>query len=406
MNGQEIKILFYKDKGYLTSERAMSIEQFDIPQEITEFKRSYWVVKVLDYAENEIFCQVLTCHLGHIDFDENQKSFADKLNKIQSVKFRNIITQGVLWGLSKTAKKAIKPLTYNPQETIYNSEPYVERPFKQNITETFDMPLKNVQFQQGGVSFNKKFYEHRDTIKLTINNSDIQEEFDAIKNYFANVLNTKKIKVSVNIEILDHIVTFIEVNSPEIDRIDKSLIENVKIEFIKSITKKRTDIVTDKNIFTMEEYLNIFRDKVEFTSNPFYNNEKELLEDLLSISKTKHYKHLRFLSSKHSHQIMKLRFVHKPLSFIFLIQGKDNYHIVWETLNTEEATYIWHITKDINFVKLTLEKINDVIKLIKTEGKISYLNSTDDKVTRIYHDYSDSKDGFVKWKNDLEFVIT
>lgn len=407
MNGQEIKILFNKDKAYLTSDRAMPLEQFefDIPK-TREFVRSYWIVKILSYSENEIFCQVLTYHLGSTEFDENQKSFVDKLNKIQKVRFRNINTFGMFMCAPRTAKGAIRPLTYKPQETVYNPEPYVEQPYKQSIRDTFEIPLKNVQFKQGCVSFDKKFYEHRETIELTILNADIQEEYDAVKNYFANVLKTKKIKVTVNIEIIDHIVISIEAKSPEIDRIDKSLIDNVKIDFIKSIIKKRIDIDTDKNILTMEEYLNTFSDNNELTSNPFHNNDKEFLEDLLSISKTKHYKHLRYLSSKHSHQIMKLRFVHNPLSFIFLIHGKENYHIVWETLNTEEATYVWHIKEDINLVKMTLDKINDAIKLIKTQGKIAYIRATEHDFTRIFHDYSNTIDGFIKWKGELEYKLT
>lgn len=401
MNGKEIKILFNKEKAYLTSDRVMSFEQIGIPGAIKEFVRSYWIVKVLDYTENEIFCQILTYHLGATEFDENQKSFADKLNKIQTVRFRNINTLGMLRAMPRTANGAIKPLTYKPQEVLYDSVEFVKESFKQNIRDTFFVSLKNVQFKQGGVSFNKKFYEHKGTLELTIPNPDIQEEFDSVKNYFANVLKTKKIKVTVNIEIIDHVVIFVEVKSPEIDRIDRNLIDSVKIEFVKSTTKKRVDINSDKNVYTMEEYLDTFSDNA-LTSNPFYDNDKELFEDLLSISKTKHYKHLRFLSSKHSHQIMKLRFVHKPLSFIFLIHGKENYHIVWETLDTEEATYVWHITKDINVVKMTLQNINDVIKLIKTEGKIAYINSSEDKFTRIFHDYSSTIDGFIKWKEELE----
>jgi hypothetical protein len=155
----------------------------------------------------------------------------------------------------------------------------------------------------------------------------------------------------------------------------------------------------------MDEYFDTFADE-KFKSNTFYSNDKELFEDLLTISNTKHYKHLRFLSSKHSHDTMKLRFVHKPFSFIFLIQGDRNYHIIWETLDTEEATYVWHITKDINLLKMTLRKIEDIINVIKVQGKTAYISSTEDPFRRIYHDYSELVDGFVKWKGELENILT
>src|SRR5690606_31146020 len=104
---------------------------------------------------------------------------------------------------------------------------FVRQPHKVSIKETFYVPLKNVRFKLGGVSFDKKFKEHKKTLELTIPNYDIREEFDAVKNYFANVLKTKKIEVTVDIEITDNEVTSIEAKSPEIEKIDKQLIDNV-----------------------------------------------------------------------------------------------------------------------------------------------------------------------------------
>ena len=131
-----------------------------------------------------------------------------------------------------------------------------------------------------------------------------------------------------------------------------------------------------------------------------------MFEDLLKISNKKHYKHLRFLSSKHSQDLMKLRFVLKPLSFIFLIEGDRNYHVVWETLDTEEATYVWHNNnKDINLLKPTLQKIEDIINLMKVQGKATYLSSTEDEFRRIYHDYSNDVNGFINWKEELEGIL-
>jgi hypothetical protein len=157
----------------------------------------------------------------------------------------------------------------------------------------------------------------------------------------------------------------------------------------------------DKNLFTLDEFFDGFKENT-LKSNVFYGHEDELLDDLLLISKTKHYKHLRYLSSIHAHNTMKLRFIHKPLSFIFLITGERKYHIVWETLDTEEATYVWHIDKDIKILKLALQKIEDILNIIKVQGKTAYINSSEYNAQRIFHDYSEVADGFIKWKSELE----
>jgi hypothetical protein len=267
------------------------------------------------------------------------------------------------------------------------------------------VPLKEVRFKLGGVAVHRKFKKYPQTIELTIANYDLREEFDAIKNYFANVLQSKKIQVTATIHILDGIVVEKEASSPEIDRIDQQLIDNVKFDFVKATVKKQLKVEVDKSLFTMDEYFDTFADE-KFQSNTFYKNDRELFEDLLTISKTKHYKHLRFLSSKHAYEIMKLRFVHKPFSFIFLIEGDRNYHVIWETLDTEEATYIWHLPKNLQVLKMTIRKIEDIINIIKVQGKTAYIAATEDSFRRIYHDYSELADGFVKWKGELEHFLT
>jgi len=411
MRGQEFKILFKQDKAYLTPDRPLTFGQLGLPEIAKSFKASaFWTIRVLNYreAEQKLFCEVLSYQVGDTDFPFNQKTLADKLRAIETVTFRSIDTSGLLQTLASTTPISVLPVKEKPvfrkevrQEPI---QPIVREPIRRTITETFFVPLRNVRFKLGGVAFDRKFKDYSKTIELNIENYDIREEFDAVKNYFANVLNTKKIQVTATIEIEDNEITAVNAKSPEIEKIDKELIENVKFEFVKA-TKKKVTADVDKSLFTMDEYFDTFGEQ-NFKSNTFYGDEKELFEDLLKIANTKHYKHLRFLSSKHSHQIMKLRFIHKPFSFIFLIEGDRNYHLVWETLDTEEATYIWHIDKNLEALKKTFRKIEDIINVIKVQGKTAYINSTEDPFRRIYHDYSEIVDGFVKWKGELESTLT
>ena len=400
MTGEELKILFKQDKAYLTTNQPMTLQQLGLDKTVESFKPfAYWTIRVIDYNEIEkkIFCEISSYQIGKTEFDNNQKQLANKLNDIQIISFRNINTTGFLRTLAKT------PGSRTLQGHL-ETERIISDPIKQTINETFFVALKNVHFKLGGVSFEKKFSDYEKTIELTIPNHDIIEEFDAVKNYFANILKTKKIKVTAIIKLTDNQITSTDIKSPEINKIDKQLINNIKVDVVKSLIRKRISVEVDKGVFTMDEYFDSISDK-KFKSNTFYKNETEFFQDLLTISNTKHYRQLRFLSSKHSHDIMKLRFIHKPLSFIFLIQGKQNYHIVWETLDTEEATYIWHFTKDINVLKMALQKIEDIIRMIKVHGKTAYINSADGDFKRLHHDYSNLANGFVKWKGELEIIL-
>lgn len=276
-------------------------------------------------------------------------------------------------------------------------------PRKRIIEQTFSVPIKNLQFHYGGVSCRKLVKELDKTIGITIVNYDIREEFDAVKEYFSNALGTVSINIAVRIEAEDGQVKTIEAQSPEIASINQSLIETVRFQYVKEAVKKRVKIEADTSILNMEEFFAALSDrKVE--ASTFYEDERELAEDLLQVADTKHYQHLRYLSGRHAHHIMRLRFVLKPFSFLFLLEGEAHYHLVWETLDTEEATYLWPVEKDVTKLKLALKKVEDILQLVKAQGKTAYLTS-DESYRRIFHHYKEGVKGFVRWKSELESTL-
>lgn len=72
---------------------------------------------------------------------------------------------------------------------------------------------------------------------------------------------------------------------------------------------------------------------------------------------------------------MKLRFVLQLFSFVFLIAGEQSYHIVLETLDTEEATYIWHTYKSKSVLIETIKQIDKELNIIRDKGRQAYLET-------------------------------
>jgi hypothetical protein len=91
-----------------------------------------------------------------------------------------------------------------------------------------------------------------------------------------------------------------------------------------------------------------------------------------------------------------------PFAFVFLLGGEHQYHIVMETLDTEEATYIWHVPKSVAELKNALQAVENDLNKIRNDGRQEFLKSTPAHFSRILHDYSDDRKGFVIWKDDLE----
>lgn len=398
MQGQELKIIFETDKAFLLKDIALTFEQISLSSFVKLFNEpAYCKVKVLKYSEIEkkIHCEIISYNIGKTEFDITQNNLSQELGLIQKVTFRTIDTMQML--------AIAKGKTGSSLTRITNSINKNTRTFNQKITETFSIPFKDAQFKNSGISFEYILRKYNRKVVFEISNPDIREEFDAIKDYFSNILKTKRIHVEAEIEIGFEKLVPISVKSPEIDKINKQLIQEVKLALIKHTTKKKTEI--EKNIYTLEEYFDTFTDE-KLKSKIFYENDTEFIDDLLSISKTKHYKHLRYLSSIHSHEVMKLRFIHKPLSFLFLIKGKSFFHYIWETLDTTEATYIWHIEKNTVKLKEMLINIDQIINEINIEGKNQYLNKKDNSFERIFHDYTKLDDGFEKWKDELNKIST
>jgi hypothetical protein len=133
-----------------------------------------------------------------------------------------------------------------------------------------------------------------------------------------------------------------------------------------------------------------------------FKSEQDLIDDMLSIKDSKHYLHLKYLSSQHLSSVLKIRFIHSPFSFLFLLSGDKQYHLVWETLNSEEATYIWHFEKSIDALRKGLNEIEITLNEIKANSKQDYLRQEHENFSRVIHDYSDVKSGFTAWKGMLE----
>jgi hypothetical protein len=73
-----------------------------------------------------------------------------------------------------------------------------------------------------------------------------------------------------------------------------------------------------------------------------------------------------------------------------------------ETMNTEEATYIWHIEKSSSELACQLKKIDKDLSIVRNEGRQAFLEKKQINFSRILHDYSDDKKGFILWRDLLE----
>jgi len=283
---------------------------------------------------------------------------------------------------------------FEKQKTLFD-EPEDQIDIRKEFNEIkkcIRIDFSQLEFRYGSIAFPFVIKETGEQLEFEIENYHIRPEFEVLKSYFAKQLGLKKVSVDIYAEFENHRLVSQMASSEDLDKINSDIIESVKFKFIsKMIQGKLNDTPKTENFLSL--------DKLQTGSN-LYSTEEELLESMLKNKNVKHYKQLIYLVKNHKTSVLKIRFALHPFSFLFLLEGRNQFHIVLETYDTEEATYIWHINKQQ--LKSSLLKIDRDLNIIRNKGRQLFLKNQPENFSKIIHDYSDDRNGFVLWKFNIE----
>jgi superfamily II DNA or RNA helicase len=395
---EELTLLFDEQKVYINSEEfPLSINCLDLPMEVEKFKEGIiWTVRVLAYDEER--CELIT---EIINYNAKPETSVSKQTSLQfliidKIKFRSIDTSKLL--LATVLPKS--PIIEKVELTIDHK--VTADPVLKKLSKTMKVPFHKLQFLPGCISFSLFIEEFNKEITFEIENLDIRPEFEVIRSYFIKILKKKLISADIEIHYNSNEIITAAASSEDIDKINSTTIDNVRFEFVKR------EMLTFKGNPENSSVLNTLEDLLPKEKNAMgqlFKSEQDLIDDLLKIKNSKHYYQLKYLSSQHLSSVLRIRFVLTPFSFLFLLDGTKKYHIVWETLYSEEATYIWHFEKSMDALRHGLKEIEITLQEIKATGKPDYIRKEHDNFSRILHDYTDytnAKSGFTVWKGTLE----
>ncbi|MEN5196527.1 TOTE conflict system archaeo-eukaryotic primase domain-containing protein [Sphingobacterium faecium] len=297
-------------------------------------------------------------------------------------------------------KQFLKRNTYyrkiDKQATLFD-EPSLD--YQPNTADVFvleksvKIPIDNLSFHYGHVAFTQKVDEMHSTLEFQIENREMRPEFDVLKAYFSKNLKSKNITVEIRAEFEYGKLVAQLATSKDIAHINKEIVEGVKFQFLnKGLLGKMP--FQKKNILTAEQLQE---------DHSIYKNAKDMISDILKQRQYKHSDQIRFLADQHQTDVMKIRFVLSPFAFVFLFSGNQQYHVILETLDTEEATYMWHTEKSRSSLKEVIEVIDKDLQIIRERGRQIFLDEhIPQNFSRILHDYTDPAKGFILWKSMLE----
>jgi hypothetical protein len=271
--------------------------------------------------------------------------------------------------------------------------------FKDQIIErNIKVAIKSLDFLYGGVVFCEFIKEIEQEVSFGIENLHMRPEFDVLKSYFEKFLNTKTITIAICIVIEKGIIVGKSATCEDMKKLNREVVDSVRFRFAEKNLFKKGNLL-GKN-------LEMFQLSAGDANQTLYESGEELLKDVLIRGNYRHKIQLRYLSDLHLGNVLKIRFVLSPFAFVFLLAGKEQYHIVMETLDTDEATYIWHTSKEVSELKNALHNVDKDLNKIRNDGRFAFLQSVPINFSRVLHDYSDERNGFVIWKDDLEQYLT
>ncbi|MFE3872096.1 DEAD/DEAH box helicase family protein [Flavobacterium sp. ZS1P70] len=313
------------------------------------------------------------------DYRDSKIDYLNKMFLKRNVYYRKIDKQATLFD--------------EPEEEIIVS--------KSNfiIDKKVKIAFEKLEFRYGSISFKYEISEMKTELEFDIENLEMRPEFEVLKTYFSKTLKIKNIEVTIHAEFENGKLMSQLALSNDLKKINRELIESVKFKFVATTFLGKQNPVSQENLLDINQLQNENNIKL-------YNSGDELLNDFLQNKNYKHQTHLEYLANHHERTILKIRFVLNPFSFVFLLAGKTGFHIVLETLNTEEATYIWHFDNDKQSLPNKLKQIDSYLNIIRNDGRQAFIENPPDNFSRILHDYSADRKGFVIWKGFIEERIT
>ncbi len=205
-------------------------------------------------------------------------------------------------------------------ETIQIEKNYI---FEQQI----QLPLEQIEFRYGSFAFRYIVKEVNKELEFEIANDDIRPEFEVLKPYFSKQLNLRKVNINLFAEFLnDNLISQIA-HSSDLGKFNREIIESVKFKF------------ATKNYFGMmpinrieNNLLDLNQVQAGENNNKLFDSEEEFIENVLKNQNLRHYRQIRYLANKHANDILKIRFVLSPFSFVFLLLGTEQFHVIMEHL--------------------------------------------------------------------------
>lgn len=392
MKNIKLIINFKEDKAFLTPDYYLKLEKIEISDIIKTFQKeasiSFKIKRFLP-SEKKAKAEILNYNLNKIDFSETQLSLAEELKKIEYISWKNIDIK-VLKYIALKKEKASKKATTSKKNTGN----------KINTT----LPVKNLIYKNGyavsKISIHVK--EKAQEFNLKFKNKVITPGFQILSPFYYRELQNRPIRISFQLPEDD--ITEIDAFSDSIENISRTRILKYREMAFKKFLRKRIDHSKEFNFFDTQSFFELLSNST-LNYTQLFKNEADFVLEIAKILNCPHLQKIKYFLKHHAYKVMKIRYIARFLSIVFLIEKESKYYLVWESLKVRKASDIWTLPKDANQVDMAMQDIPKIIHSMNINGKKSLPDGLSENFTRIEYNYSNLLNSFDLWQNDFNYFV-
>ncbi len=162
---------------------------------------------------------------------------------------------------------------------------------KRKIEEVLRISILEFRFHERFVSTFKMLKKPTVPVEIVIHNSTFRQEFEYIKDYFVRYFGRKTVKVFIDYEIDSDKITNLNCKCPELEGIDDTVIEAIKVKRT-NILRKPSQKET-KSILDLEEIFHLMNDP-SAGKNVFEQSEEDIINHFINIEGIRNKQQLSF----------------------------------------------------------------------------------------------------------------
>lgn len=417
-----------KNKFYLTENDYFTLEQTTFPSNSIMFsfrKIIYWEVQIKEYNKNDssLTFEVLNYDLKEVD------SFSTQIikHKIVKLHFEKLDWKSLEPLLSSYKRIDLEPFIMNFEIYPPNEEDkFIELLYSENrdldligIVEEhifegqFNELFTRADFQLGVISILKKVDRISNSVRFEIINEESIPEWNLIKgSFYKFFVGNKRFTLNYKVKYTENNITVLSCNSPELESINKRVIQKLKIEY----TKKLLGSTKSGILFTADNIFEGILNRDGFSGNAFKQDEMDILEGLITLE-NRNKKSIEYIANEKHSITQKIRFTLKPyIGFLFHVENIEQFYFCWELLDSH-ATYIWcyhKISRNVMiddlyfFIESQIRQIiqngrdtykNNFNQYLGNEKNWSFMTINHDKVAL------NNELSFKIWKNKFDIIV-